>query len=151
MLPLQPPVGVTTGSARCPPAGQRRRDFRCLPLASALHSREVPASRVPTPYVQLEYALDVEIRFEWDERKNASNQRKHGVAFEEAALAFWDEHAIVMADPDHDEVEDRFVLLGHSGSRELVVAHCYRHGVIRIISARRANRHERAAYLRGLN
>jgi len=89
-----------------------------------------------------------EIKFEWDEAKNASNQRKHGVSFEEAQSVFADELGRLIADPDHSQEEDRFVLLGTSSRlRVLVVCHCYRHGdTIRIISARKANRSERGQY-----
>jgi uncharacterized DUF497 family protein len=90
-----------------------------------------------------------EPRFEWDERKNKSNQRKHRVSFEEAQTAFSDEHGMLIDDPDHLDEEDRFVLLGMSSAlRVLVVCHCYRAegDVIRIISARRADRHEQADY-----
>ena len=90
----------------------------------------------------------VGVRFEWDEKKNAFNQRKHGVSFEEAQTAFADEQALVIADPDHSADEDRFILLGVSASRVLVVCHCYREidEVVRIFSARPANRQERKAY-----
>lgn len=90
-----------------------------------------------------------DLRFEWDPRKAAANQKKHGVTFDEASTAFSDEHGLVIADPDHSEEEDRFVLLGMSWSlRVLVVCHCYREasGVIRIISARKATKAERAQY-----
>ena len=53
-----------------------------------------------------------ELRFEWDERKNRTNLRKHGVSFEEARTAFFDENAVQFFDPDHSEDEDRFILLG---------------------------------------
>ena len=92
-----------------------------------------------------------EIRFEWDPRKSASNQRKHGVGFEEALTVFTDEHALLIDDPEHSDGEDRFILLGLSVSlRMLVVCHCYRESdeVIRIISARKANRKERETYNR---
>jgi uncharacterized DUF497 family protein len=90
-----------------------------------------------------------ELRFAWDPRKNASNRRKHGVAFEEAQTAFYDERALVIDDPDHSEDEARFVLLGLSSTlRLLVVCHCVREsqGEIRIISARKADTGERADY-----
>lgn len=90
-----------------------------------------------------------EPRFEWDERKNKSNQRKHRVSFEEAQTAFSDERGLLIDDPDQSDDEDRFVLLGMSSAlRVLVVCHCYRAegDVIRIISARRADRHEQADY-----
>ncbi len=89
------------------------------------------------------------LRFEWDERKNDQNKRGHGISFEEAQTVFFDDHALLIADPDHSEREERFVLLGLSGRlRAQLVCHCYRQDgdVIRIVSARRANRRERGLY-----
>ena len=88
-------------------------------------------------------------RFEWDDAKNRSNRRKHGISFEEARTAFFDENARVVPDPDHSDDEERFVLLGLSISlRVLLVCHCYRKEdeVIRIISARKADRDELKQY-----
>ena len=89
-------------------------------------------------------------RFEWDERKNGINRRKHGVSFEEAATVFLDEQALLIPDPDHSGSEDRFVLLGLSAHlRTLAVCHCCREErIIRIISARKAARKERDQYNR---
>ena len=90
-----------------------------------------------------------DLKIEWDPRKAAANKKKHGVSFDEAATVFSDENARLIADPDHSEDEDRFILLGLSWSlRLLVVCHCYREasGVIRIISARKADRTERGQY-----
>jgi uncharacterized DUF497 family protein len=89
------------------------------------------------------------LRFVWDAGKNLANRRKHGVSFEEAQTAFHDENAMVYFDPDHSEEEDRFILLGMSLQlRVLVVCHCYREGesVIRIISARKADKREQEGY-----
>jgi uncharacterized protein len=89
------------------------------------------------------------LRFEWEEKENASNRRGHRVSFEEARTAFLDDNARVIPDPDHSEREERFVLIGLSISlRVLVVCHCYRgtDEVIRIISARRADRDEIKQY-----
>jgi len=89
------------------------------------------------------------LRFVWDAGKNLANRRKHGVSFEEAQTAFHDENAMVYFDPDHSEEEDRFILLGMSLQlRVLVVCHCYREGesVIRIISARKADKREQECY-----
>jgi uncharacterized DUF497 family protein len=91
-----------------------------------------------------------DLRFSWDERKSAANARKHGVSFEEARTAFHDENAKIYDDPDHSAGEDRFILLGISiRIRILVVCHSYREEetLIRIISARKANRREKEAYL----
>ena len=93
------------------------------------------------------------LRFDWDQRKNRSNQTKHAISFEEARTAFYDENARVLADPDHSEEEDRFILLGLSTTlRLLVVCHCHRESdeVIRIISARKATRKEQNEYQRWL-
>ena len=90
-----------------------------------------------------------DLRFVWDERKNVANTRKHGVTFAEAETVFLDEEALLIADPDHPDDEDRFVLLGLSARlRSLVVCHCYReeNSVVRIISARKADRQERTRY-----
>ncbi len=94
-------------------------------------------------------AVVPELRFEWDARKSAANKRKHGVSFEEAQTVFYDDRAILIEDPDDDE--ERFVLLGLSAAlRILVVCHCYRERdqVIRIVSARKADRNERLDYER---
>ena len=93
----------------------------------------------------------VGLGFDWDEAKAAANRRKHGVSFEEASTIFYDENALLIADPDHSEEEDRFLLLGLSlRLRTLVVCHCYRQAedMVRIISARRANRSEQLEYKR---
>jgi uncharacterized DUF497 family protein len=89
------------------------------------------------------------IQFAWDSNKNSSNKRKHGVSFEEAQTVFYDDYAHLIADPDHSEEEDHFIILGRSiRLRILVVCHCYREDdeIIRIISARRANRAEQRFY-----
>ena len=91
------------------------------------------------------------IQFEWDERKNRANQKKHGVSFEEAQTVFFDEHALEFPDPDPSHREDRFLMLGRSFQlRILVVCHCFRlsDSVIRIISARKATSKERSVYAR---
>jgi len=90
-----------------------------------------------------------ELRFEWDERKNVRNQRKHGVSFDEAETVFLDDQALLLDDPDDASREDRFILLGLSAAmRVLVVCHCYRASgdVIRLISARKATATERRVY-----
>lgn len=92
-----------------------------------------------------------DLRFEWDAAKSRQNVRKHGVAFEEAQTVFVDDRAIRFYDPDHSHDEDRFIMLGMSYKlRILVVCHCYRErdSVIRIISARKANRQEAKQYER---
>jgi uncharacterized DUF497 family protein len=89
------------------------------------------------------------IEFAWDSRKAKANVRKHGVTFEEARTAFFDENARLIDDPEHSVEEERFVLLGYSfQSRCLIVSHCYREpgSVVRLISARRATPREESEY-----
>ncbi|MBC8554604.1 BrnT family toxin [Desulfobacula sp.] len=92
------------------------------------------------------------LKFAWDNRKNKTNQKKHGIPFEEAQTIFFDENAIEFYDPDHSENEDRFIMLGLSYRlRVLVVCHCHRESEseIRIISARKATRNEKKSYAGG--
>lgn len=87
----------------------------------------------------------------WDERKATSNLRKHGITFTEAATVFSDETALIITDPDHSLVEERFIILGLSSNlRLLVVCHCYREldEQIRLISARKATRAESSQYVK---
>ena len=97
------------------------------------------------------YNMRMEIvGFEWDDVKADINAHKHGVTFEEAETVFSDPLSRVIEDPDHSSYdEDRFIILGMSAlSRLLVVCHCYRtaNNTIRIISARKATRHESGPY-----
>ena len=86
--------------------------------------------------------------FIWDDNKNKLNTKKHGISFMEALTVFADTNAMVSADTEHSEREDRFIILGLSKRpRLLVVCHCYRENdTIRIISARKANTIERELY-----
>lgn len=89
------------------------------------------------------------ISFEWDPAKAKANLTKHGIAFEEAVTAFFDDRALEFCDDDHSEWEDRMLLLGLSSTlRLLLVCHCYRENdsVIRIISARKATKNESKLY-----
>ena len=92
-----------------------------------------------------------EIIFEWDNKKEKTNKRKHGISFDDARTAFYDENAIQYFDPDHSDEEDRFILLGISFKlKVLVVCHCFRESdsIIRIISARKADKDEEYEYWR---
>ena len=92
------------------------------------------------------------LHFEWDPKKDLSNQKKHGISFAEASTVFEDVNALVISDPEHSEDEERFVILGFSlQANLLVVCHCYRasESVIRIISARKATKNEFRQYNEG--
>jgi hypothetical protein len=89
--------------------------------------------------------------FEWDPAKAARNEAKHAVSSGEAATVFADPNALDGADFDHSSQELRFLRIGMSINRRvLVVAYTLRRTAngetIRIISARRASRQERRAY-----
>ena len=88
--------------------------------------------------------------FEWDDSKARANETKHGVPFVEAVSAFLDPLALTMPDPLHSVVEPRFLCLGMSREKRLlVVCHTERVERIRIISARETTRQERRFYERG--
>jgi uncharacterized DUF497 family protein len=68
-----------------------------------------------------------DVEFDWDRGKAASNLRKHGVSFDEAATVFADPLSITVPDPDHSQDEERFIIVGMSFSRRLlIVAHTER-------------------------
>jgi uncharacterized protein len=94
-----------------------------------------------------------ELQFNWDNQKAQINIEKHGISFEEAKSVFLDDYALLIYDPDHSQDEDRFILLGMSAYfRLLIVCHCYRKNdkIIRIISARKANKLEQKQYKENL-
>ena len=84
--------------------------------------------------------------FEWDNTKAEANFRKHGVTFEQAAYAFRDPFAVEWIDKRAVYGEERVVLLGMSGGQILSVVYTERGETIRIISARRATKHEKDNY-----
>lgn len=89
--------------------------------------------------------------FEWDRNKADENLRKHGITFEEASLAFFDEWAIEEFDDSHSEIgEKRFVLIGLAETDLVPVVYTVR-DKIRIISAERARPYERRAYEQSRN
>ncbi len=90
------------------------------------------------------------MEFEWDPEKADVNLKKHGISFHEAATVFGDPLAITFDDPDHSVREHRLLTFGSSRMGQLlVVVHIERRGRTRIVSARRATRHERKTYEEG--
>ncbi len=86
----------------------------------------------------------ITVLFEWNRDKASSNLRKHRVSFDEAVTVFYDPLAATFEDPDHSRGERRSITVGYSArNRLLVVCHTDRRGGVRLISARRATRHER--------
>jgi uncharacterized protein len=84
--------------------------------------------------------------FEWDAAKAAENATKHGVDFETARQVFRDPFAIELLDDRENYGEDRFILIGIAESVVLTVVHTERNSRIRLISARRATKHEQDDY-----
>lgn len=128
-------------------------------LFSTLQAKEQRFLAIfPCNKLQRNYTVVMEdIIFAWNAEKSSANLRKHGISFDEAKTVFQDELARLIPDPDSALGEERFILIGKSNTFNLlVVCHCYRHydhhyyqqgqDVIRIISARCANKHERKAY-----
>jgi uncharacterized protein len=92
----------------------------------------------------------MKIHLEWDPGKARSNLLKHRVAFEDAARVFLDPNRAEAFDPREDHGEDRWRTIGRAGPALLVVIYTIREvggaEVIRLISARKANRDEQARY-----
>lgn len=87
------------------------------------------------------------MKFEWDDNKATRNLAKHGVSFEEAITAFDDPLYLDFFDPDHSDDEFRYIRVGCSEQRRvLVVSYTERSDVTRLISARPATQDERQAY-----
>jgi hypothetical protein len=88
------------------------------------------------------------VKFEWDENKNQTNIKKHGINFTESVYVFADPFALNIPDDKHSENEERWILLGKSlQSTVLLIIHTYREGdSIRIISARKSTRNEQRIY-----
>ncbi len=90
------------------------------------------------------------MEFAWDPKKAASNLRKHGVSFNEAASVFGDVLSIAVPDPDHSLEDERFILVGLSQfGRLLIIAYSDQSKRVRLISARELTSHERKAYEEG--
>lgn len=86
----------------------------------------------------------------WDPAKARSNLDKHGVSFADVETVFYDPFAISFEDRSAAG-ENRYVVVGMDGlSRIVVVVYAYRNTVIRLISARKATKSERAAYEAGV-
>lgn len=85
-------------------------------------------------------------RFEYDEHKNQTTTRKHGLSFETASSAFNDPAAVIIYDEDHSTNEDRYNLVGAVEGGILFIVYTMRGKVIRLISARPATKRERERY-----
>lgn len=83
---------------------------------------------------------------EWDPVKDRQNQRKHGISFEVAKSVFRDPHRIEVYD-DRDYGEDRWAVIGQIGRLVAYVVYTERHGIVRLISARKADEDDEAEYL----
>ena len=92
------------------------------------------------------------MKFEWDNKKNRVNTRRHGVTFEEASEIFNDPFHISVLDKRFDYLEERWITVGLTGKGRIIVAgHLYiftedGEEVIRIIAARKATKKERKQY-----
>lgn len=90
------------------------------------------------------------MKFEWDENKAARNLSKHGISFEEAKTVFDDLLYVDFYDPDHSEDEARYLIVGASNRRRLlIVSYTERDDSIRLISAREVTQSEQEAYEEG--
>ena len=86
------------------------------------------------------------MKVEWDNTKAAANEKKHGVSFQNAAEAMRDPGVVEKLDLRENYGEERIVALAMLNGQILVVVYTERKDIIRIISARRANKHEQQNY-----
>ena len=85
--------------------------------------------------------------FEWDEHKAERNRQNHGVSFDEAQTVFLDHLSVMKPDVEHSNSEERLLIIGMSHkNRVIVVSYTERGDTIRLISARKATRHEQKQY-----
>jgi uncharacterized DUF497 family protein len=136
------------------PILSRQRELRSF-LSSLRSFKDRPRRRhtrsfdsVYTFVYYKESGVMAELSFEWDEEKNAANIKNHGIDFLDAALIF-ENPTIEAIDERADYGELRYIALGLSGETVLYVVYTWRgENIIRIISARRANRHDAEKYYR---
>ena len=74
-------------------------------------------------------------KFQWDEKKNAENQKKHGLSFEVAQYAFADPNRIIAEDLNHSDNEKRYYCFGKANDEIITVRFTYRNNIIRIYGA----------------
>ena len=91
----------------------------------------------------------MKLKFEWGENKNAFNIKKHGVSFEEAKMVFYDPESVEVYDNEHSLTEDRWKIIGLSGCFLLKIICTEKNGLIRIISARKADKKDEEVYFYG--
>ena len=91
----------------------------------------------------------MEVKFEWDEKKNAKNLLKHGIFFEDTLDVFKDPKRIEMYDKAHSFFEDRWMVVGLNNSTILTIFFTERNNTIRIISARKADKNDKEEYSYG--
>ena len=85
--------------------------------------------------------------FEWDEKKNKANKKKHHISFETAANVFADENRLEYYDELHSELEDRYITIGQVNDCIIVmVVYTDRDNITRLISARLATNQEKEEY-----
>ncbi len=90
------------------------------------------------------------MEFEWDDEKAAANLAKHGISFDEAKTVFDDPLYVDFYDPDHSFDEHRYIIIGESQPRRLlIISYTERDNVIRLISSREVTRSERETYEEG--
>ena len=95
------------------------------------------------------------MKFEWDEKKNQANLKKHKISFDKAAYVFSDIEAITIFDNEHSEEEERWITIGSIKNTDIIVViHTERiknkKEYIRIISARKADKEETKEYYEAL-
>lgn len=87
------------------------------------------------------------LKFEWDETKRRENIRKHGLDFVEAHSVF-EMETYTQVDDRFDYGEVRYLTIGIANGRVLAITHTEEDGIVRIISIRKAQKHEQEIYFK---
>jgi uncharacterized DUF497 family protein len=155
--------GLLNGSGDTPPNNSFNPTYLSLPfinlvlrdVARVVASgggliRALGISRYRNLTIESADAILPFMEFEWDEEKAAANLAKHGVSFEEAMTVFDDPLYVDFYDPDHSVDEHRYIIIGESQKRRLlIVSYTERDDVVRLISTREVTRGERETYEEG--
>lgn len=82
------------------------------------------------------------MQFEWDEKKDRANKKKHGIGFAEAVRVFLDDKRIEKIDLEHTTIDEERVKVLGLVHKVVVAIYTERNANIRIISARFAEKEE---------
>ena len=144
--------GATSGGLKCANASRTR--FACLQMRSSAWSVTSRGSNGPTPSCDVPKHLEnthinthtIGVRYSFDPAKQTGNRKKDGLDLADAREVIESGLTVTFEDRRFDYGEGRFVTLGPLGDTLVVIVTAESEEHIRIISMRKADRHEQAIY-----